>query len=168
MTLIFDRRRQRRVDRQCTPTNMAPLGAPRNSRLSYHLENSMDAIVPDRDEASALAALEAVVNVDFLKSTPGRFTNGSGESGPTRIIRTYLGEPEDTWVEQKARYANGNISPGNHSCIEIDGDDDDTEKLEPGTLPPDTMVAGTLGEGSGSYSEFTNSGDMSCPSDLEI
>ncbi|KAL5971218.1 hypothetical protein TSMEX_001077 [Taenia solium] len=161
---LDNRRRQRRANRQCTPTNMTPQCVPRKSRFGYQFESSMDALMADRDEESALAALEEALNLDFQKPTPSRFANGGGKSGPTRKIRAHLYETEDGWVEQQACYA----SPGNHSCIEIDSDNDDTEKLELEMLLPVEMVTGTLGQGSGSYSEFTASEDISCPSDLEI
>ncbi|VDM31265.1 unnamed protein product [Hydatigera taeniaeformis] len=161
----LDRRRQRRTDQQRTPTNMTPQCPPRKPRPIHH---SVDALMLNRDEESALAALEAVVNLDYLKPKPSRLTNSGANSGPTQIIRAYLGETEDGWVGQQARHVNGNVSPNNHSCVEIDGDDDDTEKLGPETLPLDTLDIGTVGQGSGSYSEFTTSEDTSCPSDLEV
>ncbi|KAL5110911.1 hypothetical protein TcWFU_009312 [Taenia crassiceps] len=150
----LDKRRQRRMDRQCTPTNMKPGGDPRNSRFIHHLESSMNAPTIDRDEESALAALEAAVSLEFPKSTPGKFFNSGCKNGPTQIIRAYLGETEDGWAEHQSPYANGNTSSGNYSCIEVD-DDDDTEKLGSETLPPDTLVTEAL--------EGTN-----CPSDLEV
>ncbi|VDK34856.1 unnamed protein product [Taenia asiatica] len=164
MAIIFSRRRQRRANRQCNPTNMAPQCVPRKSRFGYQFESSMDAPITDRDEESALAALEEAVNLDFQKATPGRLANGGGERGPTRKIRAHLYETEDGWMEQQACYA----SSDNYSCIEIDSDDDDTEKLELEMLLPVEMVTGTSGQGSGSYSQFTASEDISCPSDPEI
>nr|CDS17800.1 hypothetical protein EgrG_001056700 [Echinococcus granulosus] len=176
---LLDRRRQRRTSQLRTPTNMTPQRASGDVGLSCPLEGSTNVLMPDRDEESALEALEAVVNLDYLKLKPGLFANGGRSSGPTPIIRAYSGETEDDWLKQQARHLNGNVSPINFSVVEIDDDDDNTEKLGPETLPLDvvdaelidpihTLSVATSGQGSGSYSEFTNSEDMSCLSELDV
>ncbi|CDS42847.1 conserved hypothetical protein [Echinococcus multilocularis] len=176
---LLDRRRQRRTSQLRSPTNMTPQRASGDVGLSCPLERSTNVLMPDCDEESALEALEAVVNLEYLKPKPGLFANGGRNSGPTPIIRAYSNETEDDWLKQQDRHLNRNVSPINFSVIEIDDDDDNTEKLGPETLPLDvvdaelidpihTQSVATSGQGSGSYSEFTDLEDMSCLSDLDV
>ncbi|KAM7538179.1 hypothetical protein Aperf_G00000063902 [Anoplocephala perfoliata] len=157
----LDSRRSRRTDQERTPTNR---------QLS-----TTSAEKPDIEAESALAALEDVISLDFLKPSYKQPVQPK-HSGSIPIIRAYLGETEEDWQKREAIKMNNNVSPTTVSVIEVDESSDDEEKGQAARLdnvetalltPIQALNIEASDQGSGSYTELTPPEDLTYISDID-
>lgn len=175
----LDRRRSRESNYEPPPTNvLSPwlLNGHKN-------EHAQEAVIhtPDSDTESALAALDNAVNFNFQIPSATSELKKCKSSGPTPIIREYIGEAEgESWKLQALNF-NGKESPTAFSVIEIDGisEEEEENKRRVVALPLDeverklltpihALHIGSLNQNSGSFSELTPIDDLSYMSDVDI
>nr|CDS34689.1 conserved hypothetical protein [Hymenolepis microstoma] len=171
-------RRSRRLDNECTPTNVSSPWLLNGHKIEHPQETVIH--TPDSDTESALAALDSAVNFDFRIPSATSELKKCKSSGPTPIIREYIGEAEGDWRKIQARNFNGKESPTTFSVIEIDDiSEEEEDKRRVVALPLDeverelltpthALHIGSLNQNSGSFSERTPIDDLSYMSDVDI